>query len=554
MVNHFDAVVLGYLSKKLVIYVSNENILAKRSDQVLVMDKGCLEEQGSYSELFMKETSLLRKLIMNHNARIGGGKNIFGKLLEGSEFSQKIRSDKETIYTINQIAFLFNHRFNQSQYLKHYDGNTMKRGNYDFARLLASSCLLYKRQSDGRMSTFEYLNIENAGMIMMKDFVRTEGKGVFVLLSLAFSVLVLFYMSSDIWIGLWSKNMLSKRTEQYFVVYTSLSLVTLGFLVIRDLLYSKMMVNYVNGLCNQLTSKLILAKQSWIERTPPSRIIFRLTKDQSQIDEVLISNLRDACGNLLFLIGGLVVLNVIYFGFMLVLTVLGYVYLRRNMGRFLKVSQTFIQIMAEYRSKLVSIYLEILTTSVHLRVNDNEGFINEKFYEINDNFQRSFTHFNNFCQRWLRVRMMLFNVLFVLVMLFLPVLTKHYLSKAFLVSDWIISLGVIWSFKILNNLNSAVIQFSITLNEVSSVSRAMEYIEDIPEEFRIEGERDRNKRHDALLKNSAQGSKSKQLIGKDQFMNEYKRFMMSKRHINATSKIVDKIEVVTPKEFDLSSN
>jgi ABC-type transport system involved in cytochrome bd biosynthesis fused ATPase/permease subunit len=48
MVEHFDNVVLGFLSSRLVFYVSNENVLAKRSDHMMVMNAGEVKEQGSY--------------------------------------------------------------------------------------------------------------------------------------------------------------------------------------------------------------------------------------------------------------------------------------------------------------------------------------------------------------------------------------------------------------------------------------------------------------------------------------------------------------------------
>ena len=44
MVEHFDSVVLGFLSQRLVFYVSNENVLAKRSDHVMVMSGGEVKE------------------------------------------------------------------------------------------------------------------------------------------------------------------------------------------------------------------------------------------------------------------------------------------------------------------------------------------------------------------------------------------------------------------------------------------------------------------------------------------------------------------------------
>lgn len=110
MVEHFDSVVLGFLSSRLVFYVSNENILAKRSDHVMVMSFGEVKEQGTYKNLFMNQDSLFRKIIMKHNARLGGGENIFGKLIEGYEFSEKDRHERELKNIFGMVATNFEQR------------------------------------------------------------------------------------------------------------------------------------------------------------------------------------------------------------------------------------------------------------------------------------------------------------------------------------------------------------------------------------------------------------------------------------------------------------
>ena len=193
---------------------------------------------------------------------------------------------------------------------------------------------------------------------------------------------------------------------------------------------------------------------------------------------------------------------------MLVITFFGYRYLKNLLNKFLDVSQVFMQIMTEYKSKLISIYLQALTGSVHLRIHQKQNFLDKKFYEINDNFQRSMSHFGNYSQRWFRIRLMYFNVTFLLFALVTPLCIKVFFADFFLSNTWHLSVAITWSFKLVNHLNSFILYFTSTLNYVTSISRAYEYIDGIPTEFRIEDEDERTKRLDNIL------NKNKLLIEK----------------------------------------
>jgi hypothetical protein len=95
--------------------------------------------------------------------------------------------------------------------------------------------------------------------------------------------------------------------------------------------------------------------------------------------------------------------------------------------------------------------------------------------------------------------------------------------------------AITWTFKLVNHLNSFVLYFTSTLNYVTSISRAYEYIDGIPTEFRIEDEEERTKRLDNIL------DKNKMIIEKmgEQLEQEIERMLTikdeneSKKEVNA---------------------
>lgn len=115
--------------------------------------------------------------------------------------------------------------------------------------------------------------------MLINSFMMARGKKYFYFLAILFSISVLLYISADIWIGVWSTDALGFSTNMYLLLYTIMAGVTAMFLIFRDLFYSKTMIYNANRIYSRLVHKMVLAKQTWVERTPPSRIIFRLTKD-----------------------------------------------------------------------------------------------------------------------------------------------------------------------------------------------------------------------------------------------------------------------------------
>lgn len=59
----FSDVILTELKKKTVIFLSQDNRIVRKADQIFVFDNNTITESGTYDELLQKEDSLFRQLL-----------------------------------------------------------------------------------------------------------------------------------------------------------------------------------------------------------------------------------------------------------------------------------------------------------------------------------------------------------------------------------------------------------------------------------------------------------------------------------------------------------
>ena len=278
--SHFDSVVQGFLSSRLVLYVSNENMLAKNSDLILVMEGGSIKEHGKYSELYRDKRSLFRKIITSNNARLEDGPSTIAKLVQGFDMSKRMKEKLWLKNTFHLVSQLFIHRYKQLKSLETYNPKTMDRNHHDFSKLFFYAARLYSKKVQGKITSDEKLPAKYTPIRMILKFMTINGLFYFFTIVCLFLLSVSLYIGNDIWIGLWSTNELHLASLEYFFVYALISGSICVLLVVRDLYYNSRMITNSNTLHFKTIHRIILAKQSWIQKTPTSRIIYRLTKDQ----------------------------------------------------------------------------------------------------------------------------------------------------------------------------------------------------------------------------------------------------------------------------------
>lgn len=206
----------------------------------------------------------------------------------------------------------------------------------------------------------------------------------------------------------------------------------------------------------------------------------------------------------MFVFAGLMILNFFFYGILTVTTLVLGILLWRIFTQFIEVSKRFMEITVRHRSQLISIYLQSLYGSVYLRIHDNQTYLDNKFAEINDNYQRALSHFSNYSQRWLKMRLLIFKSALLFMCLCSAIISKKVFPQYFFSEIWSIGVAVSWSFKIILHLNSFVIYFADSFSSVISVSRIFDYIENCPTEFRRESESSKDERIKTEVKKTFQ--------------------------------------------------
>lgn len=77
--------------------------------------------------------------------------------------------------------------------------------------------------------------------------------------------------------------------------------------------------------------------------TPANRIIYRLSYDQMILDDKLNESMHGGIESLLFILGGLLIMNYVYYGIFLLLSIFIFVYLYQLLKNYLKVTTVIIQ-------------------------------------------------------------------------------------------------------------------------------------------------------------------------------------------------------------------
>ena len=106
---------------------------------------------------------------------------------------------------------------------------------------------------------------------------------------------------------------------------------------------------------------------------------------------------------------------------------------------------------------------------------------------------------------------MVVSSLFLGISLTTAVVSRLYLHSYFLNDIWQLGVAITWSFKFVNHLNLFVLYFTDSLNDVISISRLFDYIQNCPIEKRTEDEKTKDKRINNVLRGTFKEIKSKNI-------------------------------------------
>lgn len=466
--DYFTRICLRWLRDKTVIFTGNERTLARLSDKILVFDQGRKEEEGNIDDFDALDASLFDSIINADNVMGGGKMSGFGKLLETAADAQDKRGELSDVSLVS------------SMYSKKVE----------------------ERKSDAQTAYHvEEDEIEIVPLMhILKKYMFSVSEGKCAKEVAIIIVSVCFALIGDIWLGMWSANVLGYSLITYLMIYALLNMITAAAIIARNLVVRFGLMENGDVIYETLVTNILKSKLSWFEKQPNSRIVHRLTADTKKVDTDLSSSVIASLELMICVMAGLFIFNVFYFGLLILVTGVMLYFMYGVLHNYLATTGSFYQVAAINRARLGGVYIRLLTSAVQLRAFGKGNYLDHEMFDLSNRYQSAASHLGNLSVRWLGVRTMFFGTALLFMCQSFPLLGLNCLEDFFRVEDfWKISMAIAWSIKTIGFVNKwmdAVNDLSI---DIITIEKSYDWIEH--EEIEIQATKDdykKDQRHLAI--------------------------------------------------------
>ena len=329
-------------------------------------------------------------------------------------------------------------------------------------------------KTSGNVVSEESLDFEQA-INNLKRFLFLRGKWPLIFIILLFSVSSFFTVSYDLWIGFWSNSTFGKLGDNfYFYGYIALGVIGTLFLAGRDILYDCIM-HASSSLINKIViGNVLRLSMDWFDKQPVKRVMYRLTKDQSQMDIIIPKLVLGLIESSLMVLAGCAVVSWLFIILVPLECIVMVFVVRAILSRYLRTTLKIAHFVSVGKAEIVSISAQTLNLCVYMRSSGNLKYLERKYMEANNNFQMNVTNVGNFSQRWIGIRLAYISTLLVLTSFCYPMMPID--SVEFLSVDvYQIGLGITWSLKTIKYLKKFIRSNSLVFSNMISISRLYEY-------------------------------------------------------------------------------
>lgn len=277
-------VILGHLRGKTRILVTHAIDFIHLADRIIIMDKGCIAEEGSFDELIQKDSKILKNLLeVNH---INRNNMTQESPVRRSEIRKDVRlnASVKTASTVDEVNREFELLGSVS---KDNDGKIIKNENEEVIRV--------------KLSTYA-------------DLIRLCGGWPQLLaVNVVLAGFVYFKIMTDYTCGQWASDQTVQK-EKYkmftILVFTYASSASL-MMLLRCFLLFMMTLRGSRNLHNQMVAKVLRAPVNlFFDVTPTGNIMNRFSKDLQVIDNNLSFSIGNALVQVYQLISVLIVISV----------------------------------------------------------------------------------------------------------------------------------------------------------------------------------------------------------------------------------------------------
>lgn len=258
------------------------------------------------------------------------------------------------------------------------------------------------------------------------------------------------------------------------IVYLLYSLFASLLGLITNVLFDKVIMDNAQNVHDKMNHTVLNMRQGWFEKNFNIDINFFLSYDMRRIDQIINLEIQNTIEATFFVFGGLVIINFIYRGTILVINVIALAYIFYIMRLYFKTSQNIIMFISENTQTFQGICNLTIEEIFDYRVIGNEKMLEILFQKRSNEMQRAMTHLGFFCKRWLGVRQGYVNTLLIMTGYFTPYIIAVFFDNTISLTFFEISLAISWSLKLVGYLNTMTNRYINIYDRIISYAR-MEY-------------------------------------------------------------------------------
>lgn len=289
------------------------------------------------------------------------------------------------------------------------------------------------------------------------EYMFLKGKGRIIFLFLIFVIGMLLTVSVGIWTGFWSNQHFKNFSmEQYMAVYLAISIISSFWIIIRDKCFAKTMMANSNQLHDGLVNSMLNIDFKWAIEYNTGALGFKQGFDQKHIDGPINGAIHSMMEGAAFVLGGMIILNYVYMGTMLIATVLIFILFAVFIKKYTATTKHIIRMLANKIAGLGGAFGASINNMNNYRALHKVEILDKKFEKAADDALRVAGHLGAKSMRWIGMRVMIIEILFIAVAYSIPIVIVEYLKGSFHRSTVEFAFAISWSLKIIGYFNQVI--------------------------------------------------------------------------------------------------
>lgn len=446
----------GLLKSKCKILATNSIGVLSIANNIHMISKGNIVEQGTYDEIMKQESSLLRQLIKD-----------FGKQKEELTNEQPELEDEDKVNLDNLESD------------SDFEVNSLRRAS-DVSLRSEDDLDIIEEEDDDVKARKEHVEQGKVKWDVYMQYAKACNPRS-VLLFLVFTIISMFVsVLANVWLKHWSevnsRYGYNPDVLKYLGIYFLLGIGSSSLVLVQTcIMWIWCTIQGSKKLHNGMAISVLRAPMSFFETTPIGRILNRFSNDVYKVDEILGRVFSMFFSNSTKVLFTIIVICFSTWQFIFIIIPLGvlYVYYQQY---YLRTSRELRRLDSVSRSPIFANFQESLTGVSLIRAYGQE----ERFKYLNESrVDRNMSAYHPAinANRWLAVRLEFLGSIIILGAAGLSILTL----KSGHLTAGLVGLSVSYSLQITQSLNWIVRMTVEVETNIVSVERIMEYSKLVPE-------------------------------------------------------------------------